>query len=272
MRSDVTVIVPAWRCAATIGRSLESLAAQAGGPAPHVIVAVNDGDPASVAAAEAHRGALEARGMRFDVISTPPGRRAAFAGAEAIAAPGGARLYLDQDARLSPGALAALARAADGGEARMIALALRFTRSPSFAVRAFLRAWLSLPYVQASPVVAGAFAVSAAGRARWTALPPLASDDKFVRMCFAPAERSYLADEHYEVIAPASFGELVRRRAGYMRGNRELARHFMATPAVDSRRLAGWPRLLLRPIDLAVLMATVAAATLLSWRRRPARA
>ena len=269
MSSAITVIVPAWQCEHQIVRSLSSLAAQRldGMSPPHLIVAVNDGRGESIAAAQHHVRQVADAGWRVEVIATPPGRRAAIAAAEDRAA-AGARLYVDQDAILSPGAMAAFARAAsDDGPARFVTFALTFDRSPSPIVRRFLRAWLALPYVTASPVVAGVFGVSRAGRARWDRLPALASDDKYVRLLFAPHERVRIADQRYQVLPDATVARLVRARARYVRGNRQLARVLPPDPA---RRHAGLARLLLRPArwpDVAVLAGVSALA---HWQaRRP---
>ena len=145
--SDLTIVIPAWRCRDAIARSLSGLAAQprAAVAGAHVIVAVNDGDPGSVAAAETCRPMLEHCGYRFEVIATPPGRKAAFAAAETLAAPG-PRIYLDQDARLSPGALAAFRAAVAGERPCFVAFRLEFTASHSRVVRRFLRAWLAQPW------------------------------------------------------------------------------------------------------------------------------
>lgn len=275
----MVIVIPAWRGEATIHRSLASLAQQREGSSFHpsgvrVIVAVNDGSAATVAAAEAHRSALEARGYRYDVISSAPGRRAAFHVAETGVGPS-PRLYLDQDARLSPGALDALAGALCGTERPVFAaLRPRFSASPSALVRSFLRAWTSLPYFTASPVTMGAYAVSRVGRARWNQLPPIGADDKFVRLLFDPVERLVLADHSYEVLAPTTFGELLAARRRYARMNRELTSHLRRSgPVADADRHAGLALVLRRPRawpDYAVFGATMllARVSVLAGRSR----
>lgn len=263
----LTVIIPAWKCADTIHRALLSLARQEAPPSQtvQVIVAVNDGDPQSVAAAERYRSDIEANGMAFSVIETAPGRRSAFKGAEAMAAPG-ARLFVDQDAALSKGALRAFVAATEDPEvAKFITFQLRFTRSPSFFVRHFIAVWTALPYFAASPVVAGVFGVSHAGRMRWIALPEVSSDDKFVRLLFAPHERERIVTQAYEVVAPTTYCDLVKARARYARGNRQLARLNRAASRPDASRYAGWSAFMHRPASALVFVLTMLFAALLSY-------
>jgi dTDP-4-dehydrorhamnose reductase len=275
-RSDTLgVVIPAYRCGGVIERSLRSLATQQLDTwfPVHVVVAVNDSSAGSVAEARTFRDHLERRGFKFDVIETPVGRRAALAAAESLLQPG-PRLYLDQDAMLSPGALARLWEAIGTSEApRFATFAATFSATPSGAVRSFLRCWTRLPYFTESPVVCGAFAVSRTGRRRWAQLPPVASDDKFVRLQFAREERIRIAQESYEVLAPRTFTELVHARARYHRSNIQLASFLSLRLAVDTRRRAGLSRILAHPSswpDATVFAVTMVLAALRA-RRTEAR-
>jgi dTDP-4-dehydrorhamnose reductase len=268
-----SVIVPVYHGAGTLGRSLNALANQRfddcnGLCASDVelLLALNDGRKDSEGAAEAHVASLRARNFRVRLLRTPPTRRAAIAAAEQVSAVGTHRLYLDQDARLSPRALSAIFAAFTPGTGIHFAAPRGlFDPSPSLLVRAFCRYWRSLPYSDASPVTMGAYAVSAEGRQRWDSLPYLASDDKFVRMLFSPEERKLLASESYHVMAPPGWGDLVRARRRYLRGNRELARATHLAPLDPIPRYRGVLRPLLRPstwVDFAVFGATYVATWL----------
>lgn len=265
------VVIPAFQCAGVIERSLGSLAAQRLDTSirVHVVVAVNDSMAQSVAEVRTFRDRLERRGFKFDVIETPAGRRAAIAAAEALLPPG-PRLYLDQDAILSTGALASLWAAIGTSEAPLFAtLSPTFSATPSAAVRAFLRGWTRLPYFIESPVVCGAFAVSRAGRRRWAQLPPVESDDKFVRLQFAKEERIRIDQESYEVTVPGTFRKLVQARARYRRSNLQLAHYLSSRPAADTRRFAGLSRVLARPSswpDAAVFAVTMVLAAVRAQR------
>lgn len=277
-RSDTLgVVIPAYRCVGVIGRSLGSLATQQLDTwfPVHVVVAVNGSPAESVAEARAFRDQLERRGFRFDVIETPVGRRAAFAAAESLMPPG-PRLYLDQDAVLSPGALARLWEAIGSSEdPRFATFAATFSTTPSGTVRSFLRCWTRLPYFTESPVVCGAFAVSRTGRRRWAELPPVESDDKYVRLQFAREERIRIAEESYEVLAPRTFRELVHARVRYRRSNVQLTRFLSPRLAADTRRHAGLSRILARPSswpDGAVFALTMLLAALRARRTESGKA
>ena len=88
--------------------------------------------------------------------------------------------------------------------------------------RRYARVWAALPAVSGEVTGNGCYAVSRAGRRRWTSLPEIVADDAFVRARFAPSERSLVPDEHFVFAfpdGPGLVGVLVRWRAG----NRELA-------------------------------------------------
>lgn len=276
MTPIATVIIPAFEGAATLGRSLGSLAAQALPSKAsrgdiHVIVAVNDGREDTLKTALAYESMLDARGYRCSVISGPAGRRAAFGAAEALAGGDDHRIYLDQDARLSPGALSALIECFERkAGVEFATLRPRFERSDSALVRAFSRAWERLPYVSASPVTMGLFAVSAQGRRRWGDWPRLGADDKFVRLLFRPHERALLGQETYHVLPPRNLAELCAARRRYWGTNAELVRHGVND---DVPRLSGLRRAFANPLswpDLAVLsgvVGSVAVAALLARGR-----
>lgn len=222
------VIVPAWHGESLLHRSLDSLCVQEF-TAPDaakqiaVIVAVNDGGPLTYEAALAWSRAIEGAGYHYEVIRTPPGRRAAIDFAEARIEEC-ARMYLDQDAKLSKRAVQAVLDHVSTPRAQpFLALHIEFETSPALIVNAFLRGWKSIPYVTRSPTTAGCYVVTEEGRRRWTHFPFLASDDKYVRLMFAPDERHLLADENYEVVPPASVSDLIRARLRYRHGNRQLA-------------------------------------------------
>lgn len=264
------IIIPAWRCDGIIGRSLTSLASQTGNlpSGMRIVVAVNDGLESSFAAAEAYRELLESKGFEFLVIRTPAGRNLAIRAAEAHYKQGPI-LYLDQDARLSPGALSAFyAVALQDSDPRFIALQLKFTKSPSPLVRIFLKAWLSMPYVVNSPVVSGAYGVTQSGRARWMTLPNGVPDDKFVRLQFLMRERLYLRSESYEVLSPDTYSELIRNRIRYNISNKIISEHYKNSSFEDAKRLEGAGKMLLQPVQFFTLLGTTLAVSAVSWRRR----
>ncbi|GAA2692853.1 hypothetical protein Apa02nite_074470 [Actinoplanes palleronii] len=217
------VVIPTHRGSALLDRSMAALARQTRTRGLHVVVAVNDGRADSYDRAVALAPTLRAVGMRCTVIRTTAGRSAALRAADRLLPPG-ARLYLDQDAVLSPRAVAGLVAALSPGTGVHFAVpSLRLVSARSAVTRAYFRIWRDLPYVRRSPATCGAYAVSAEGRSRWGELPDLHSDDKWVRWHFAPHERLVVASESYEVMAPDGLMDLLRARRRYQRGNRELA-------------------------------------------------
>lgn len=270
MRSLFNVVIPAYDCAATVERSMMSLARQRFDGDLRVVVAVNGDGPDTLAAAQRLAPELHAAGVACAVIHTPKGRAVAFNAAERLLPPG-PRLYLDQDAVLSPDAIATLAAAlAPGTGVHFAALALRIAPCRSAVTRAYYRIWRELPYVKRSPVTVGAYAVSAEGRQRWTAFPEVHSDDKFARLKFATHERTLLVSETYEVMVPDGVRALIRARCRYRRGNRELA-ELAATPDL-SRREGAVLALARRPAlwgSSAVFLAVHAAAAVLDGWSRP---
>ena len=132
-----------------------------------LLLALNDGRSDSESQpAETHVASLRSRNFHARLLKSSPSRRSAIAATEAVASVGTHRLYLDQDARLSPHALSALFAAFEHNtDIHFAAFRAWFDRSPSFIVRAYCRYWRALPYCDASPVTMGAYAVSAEGGA-----------------------------------------------------------------------------------------------------------
>lgn len=177
---------------------------------------------------------------------------------------------LDQDAVLSPGAFAAVRAAFESGR-HFATLRPRPRRSNSRLVRAYYRFWLALDYVQRSPATIGFYAVSAQGLANVTDLPSVHSDDKYLRLRISPAERFRIESEWYRVEPQRSFVALVRDRARYNRGNRELA---CLSPRQNSNDLprhavADLHAALRRPGDGLAFIATILLSRLYAVLSRP---
>lgn len=272
------VVIPVRDGEARLGATLAALAGQDPLPAKppsaprlrtHVVVAVNGSSDGSARTAERFAEDFAHCGAEFTVVETRPGRAAAFNEAERLLAPG-PRLYLDQDAVLATNALAVLADVLGGDHPRaeFAVPQLRLPALRSAAARAYYRTFLRLPYARMAPVSLGAYAVSAAGRSRWEQFPAVHSDDKFVRLHFAPRERILLADTWYTVALPDSARAVVQARRRYSRGNREIVRRFPSLGADEEPRYARlWREIALRPSrwsDAAVYAALHGAGHLLA--------
>ena len=109
--SRLSVVVPARDAAATLGATLDALAAQTGAP-PHEVVVVDDGSRDETARlAERHP-----LGPRVVCLGRPGGAGPARDAGVAAATPDSALAFTDADCRPEPGWLAAGARALDGAE------------------------------------------------------------------------------------------------------------------------------------------------------------
>ncbi|GAB3141110.1 glycosyltransferase [Micromonospora sonneratiae] len=231
--SHFGVVIPTHQGSRLLVRSMTSLARQRFTGKLAVVVAVNDSRADSFAQAQRLAPMLTATGAACTVIRTPPGRGAAFDAADRHLPPA-PRLYLDQDATLSPRAIADLAEAlAPGTGVHFAVPVLRLAPPQSLVSRAYYRVWRELPYVRRSPVTFGAYAVSEQGRRRWGEFPRLHSDDKWVRWHFAPHERRIVESASYEVVVPDGLAALVRARCRYHRGNRELVTAAKLPPHPD---------------------------------------
>lgn len=258
----VAVIIPAYHGAAVLSRSLGALGRQDYPGPMHVVVAVNDSRDDTWAAAHAQAAAFPGGERRCEVIRTARGRQAAFNEAERHVDPGAVRLYLDQDADLSTGAVRSIAEETSGGTVeRFLALPLHLTGVRSAVSRVYYRGWSQLPYVRSSPVTIGAYAVSAGGRARWGPFPELQSDDKYVRTRFRLDERVVVQGEWYSVRVPEGWRDLVRARRRYARGNRELRR---AGATDEVARYRGIAELAVRRPSRLLELGTVALVHLLA--------
>lgn len=248
------VVIPVHNGEHRLGPTLTALAGQvplAPRTRAHIVVAVNGSTDRSAATAQRHAGkiASSAADLDYTVLETRPGRANAFNEAERLLPPG-PRLYLDQDAILADNALAALAAAltGKGPHADFAVPQLRLPALHSIAARAYYRTFLRLPYTRIAPISVGAYAVSAAGRERWSQFPALHSDDKYVRLQFDPPERTLLTETWYTVSLPDSAREIVQARRRYSRGNRELADRFPSL-AIDEgiRHDRLWREIALHP-------------------------
>ncbi|GGL56330.1 glycosyltransferase [Wenxinia marina] len=218
----IAVIVPASNEADRIGACLSALARSEPLSDPvHVVVAANGCADDTVDRAEAGREAVEARGWRLTVLDLPQGGKPGALNAADAATDAGIRVYLDADVTVSPSLLPQLAAHLAGTGARYASGRVRITGQGPVA-RAYARTWGRVPFMSAGVPGCGLFAVNAAGRARWGAFPEIIADDAFVRLHFAPHERTLVA-AHYDWPIAEGAGRLLRVRRRQDAGVREIA-------------------------------------------------
>jgi len=222
----VSVILPASNEAALIGACLRALGASRW---PHrdpveVIVIANGcrDDTADRARAEAH-GFAE-RGWSLQVIERTRGGKTGALNAGDAAARGAVRFYLDADVTVSPDLLAQIHTALDT-EAPRYASGRVGISARGWLSRGYARIWRQVPFMAQCVPGCGIFAVNAAGRARWGAFPDIISDDTFVRLTFAPAERLAVPAPYDWPIAEG-FGNLVRVRQRQDAGVAEIGARY----------------------------------------------
>lgn len=265
-----TLIIPACNEAAYIGPCLDALLAQTEGAGRMVVIlSANACRDDTLALADRRSAAFTARGSRLILIDSDiPGKPAALNRADALA-PEGPRAYLDADVICAPGLVASLRRALATPEPRYATGRLTLPPAQSAITRRYGRLWTALPFnAPGTAPGAGLFAVNPAGRARWQAFPDLISDDSFVRLHFAPAERIEVADPYLWPL-PEGFANLARVRRRQDAGLAELRHHHphLFSKAQDT---AASPGMILRlglrqPLDLATYL-----AIRLTARLRPA--
>lgn len=221
---DLSVIIPAHDEEAWIARCLAALLAQQGDTGSvEILVVANACRDRTVAIAESHAPGAAARGWTLRVLDLAQGGKILALNAGDQAAQGRARIYLDADIACEPQMLAQLRAALVTEAPRYATGTLSVAPGRSWVTRAYASVWRRLPFVRGGAVGAGLFAVNAAGRARWGDFPPVISDDTFVRLSFAPAERIEVpARYHWPMVE--GFGNLVRVRRRQDAGVDELRR------------------------------------------------
>ncbi len=244
----LSVIIPASNEAAYIGACLAALFQS--DPVPGGAEAVVVANGCRDATAEVARGFADhaaAAGWALVVLDLPQGGKPNALNAGDAAARGEMRAYLDADVVVSAPVMAQLVAALAGDAPRYAGGTPEIPAAQSRVTRAYARFWQRLPFAQSVAPGFGLFAVNAAGRARWSVFPAIISDDTFVRLQFAPAERVQVAASYLWPMIEG-FAALVRVRRRQDAGVAEIA--------------ARWPGLLAREGKARLGMARLAALAL----------
>lgn len=279
----LSIVIPASNEAGYIGACLDALLASTY-PAPRdptpeppvdILVVANGCTDATAAVARGHCEAAHARGWRLQVIELPVGSKIAALNAGDRIARGPIRVCLDADVIVSPPLLERLARTLDRPEPAYASGRALIAPPQSAISRAYARFWARLPFYRLPAPGFGVFAVNAAGRARWGPFPDIIADDTFVRLNFAPSERTEV-DATYTWPVVEGFAHLVKVRRRQDRGVTQFERCYPALmrnedkPRVSVRQALG---LAIRdPIGFSVYAAVIAATRIarrggLDWSR-----
>jgi glycosyltransferase involved in cell wall biosynthesis len=232
---DLSVIIPAHNEEAWLDRCLSALLAQDDTAGRIEIVVVANGcRDRTVAIAQAYIPRAEIRGWAMQVLDLKEGGKLQALNAGDKAAQGRSRLYLDADIACDPGLVGQIRQALAVDAPRYATGTLAIALAKSWVTRRYAAVWSRLPFVKGGAVGAGLFAVNPAGRARWGAFPAIISDDTFVRLNFAPAERVEVpARYHWPMVE--GFANLVRVRRRQDAGVAELRRLYPELSANEAK-------------------------------------
>ncbi|WP_191283742.1 glycosyltransferase [Pseudolysinimonas yzui] len=212
----MSVVIPAHNEERVLPRLLASLADER----LEIIVVANG---CSDATADVARAA----GVR--VVELAEGSKVAALDAGDEAASVFPRAYVDADIEIdAAGLLAVAARLRDGPEL-VASPGLRLDLSgASWPVRAYYAVWEVSSFRRRGHIGSGVYVLSAEGRRRFGAFPPVIGDDRFVQGLFGHAERATVDDAEFVVRPPRTLRALLARGARIAAGNRQLQRAGLA--------------------------------------------
>ncbi len=253
MTQGLSIIIPANNEEAYLADCLEALMASEPADAPvQVLVVANACTDRTVPVAQALEPSARRLGWNLQVLDLPePGKLNALNVGDDRAT-GGLRLYLDADVLVSPSLVRQLVEVLSATpEARYASGTPRVSPAKSWVTRAYARFWQQLPFARSEAPGFGAFAVNAAGRARWGRFPDIISDDTYVRLLFTPDERVGVP-ALYDWPMVEGFSRLVKVRRRQDEGVKEIARLWP-----DLMRNEGKP-----PLGLGTLLGNIGRAPL----------
>jgi glycosyltransferase involved in cell wall biosynthesis len=232
----LTVVIPSHNEENRILPCLDAIVAQVNLPANHavqVIVAANGCDDKTVALARSKAPAFKAAGFDPLVLDIAQGNKMNALNQAEAAATFGSRVFLDADVLIGPRMLREMADLLAQDGPVYASGTVRIPRPQSIISRAYAKVWANLPFVRDGVPGIGLYAVNAKGRARWGAFPSIISDDRFVRLQFAPHERQKTKATH-DWPFPDGFGNLLNVRHRWDEGNLEFVEKFPQLLVNDS--------------------------------------
>ncbi|MBO9397927.1 glycosyltransferase family 2 protein [Shimia sp. R9_2] len=234
MRAVLSILIPANNEAAHIGTCLEAVLASEGLACAQIVVAANGCSDSTVTIAKGFAERAAQKGWDLVVLDLPAiGKIGALNAADA-AADYEMRAYLDADVIVDAAVFGELAGVLATEAPRYASGQLRLSKAATWATRAYARTYAKVPFITEGVPGAGLFAVNAAGRARWGDFPDIISDDTFVRLSFAPAERVGVS-AGYDWPLVEGFGALVRVRRRQNAGVGEVFARFPELAKNDNK-------------------------------------
>lgn len=220
----LSIIIPANNEEAYLADCLRALmASEPASVHVQVLVVANACTDQTVSVARGFEAAAANLGWSMQVEDlAQPGKLNALNVGDSLAT-GELRLYLDADVLVSPALVRMLAAELNSTQAARYASGTpRISQARSAVTQAYARFWQMLPFARSEAPGFGAFAVNAAGRARWGEFPNIISDDTYVRLLFAPPERKGV-EATYEWPMVEGFSRLVKVRRRQDQGVKEIA-------------------------------------------------
>lgn len=216
----VSIIIPAHNEETTIGRCLERLLADGSAGGMQVVVACNG---CSDRTAEVARKF----GNRVTVVETDVASKVHALNLADEVAEGYPRIYMDADVVLTPRDIDEISRTLEQGPILAAAPRMEMDLSQSsWAVRAYYRVWMSLPYTKKGMMGVGVYALSRDGRARFERFPDIIADDGYIRVLFKPHERTSISQAKSTVTAPTTLAGLIKIKTRSRLGGYQMAQRF----------------------------------------------
>ena len=196
----ISIVIPAHDERAVIGRLMRALADRT--DRDEVVVVCDGCEDDTAVLARQFAGVV--------VVEQPRGGKPAALNRGDQVASVFPRFYVDADVVVTATALRDVAKRMVGpvlaGAPRLrVELA-----GASWPVRRYYDIWTRLPYASEATIGSGVIGLTARGRARFSAFPPLIGDDEFVRRLFRIEERVVDAKGEFVVITPRRLGPLVK--------------------------------------------------------------
>jgi glycosyltransferase involved in cell wall biosynthesis len=211
-----SIIIPAHNESAVIGRCLTALTRDAV-PGEFEIIVVCNGC--------VDRTADVARGFgpQVTVIETPVASKSNALNLGDQAAHRFPRFYVDADVVVTAGAIREVAEVLAGGRALAAAPRMEVDLADRrWAVRAFYRVWMRLPYCRKGMIGSGVYGLSDEGRKRFGEFPAITADDGFARLQFSDQERMTVESCRFTVTPPKTLSGLIAVKTRSHFGNLEL--------------------------------------------------
>lgn len=218
-----SIIIPAHNEAAVIGRLLEDLTRSATREQIEIVVGCNG--CSDITADICRRFDFPVKVVETDTASKIAGLNLADSAATRFP-----RFYVDADVQISLDAIHAVSEVLSSGSALAAAPQMHVDYSKSsWAVKAFYRIWLILPYHREGMIGSGVYALSKRGRDRFGTFPEIIADDGYVRALFSGDERITLDSCHFTITAPTNVRDLIRVKTRSRLGFWELGKRFPQT-------------------------------------------